>query len=55
MAKTLPPIKFGPKDIDIGYGPGQLRPDGARQSKVECKLLADRLMDLNGMSGQLNG
>lgn len=50
VAKKLVPIK-SPKTIDVGYGPGRLKPDGSRQPETERRVL-DRLnMLINGLSG----
>jgi hypothetical protein len=54
VAKTLIPIK-SPKTFDVGYGPGQLRPDGSRQPESERRVLGDLTMLVNGMSGQKTG
>jgi hypothetical protein len=43
-----------PQTIDVGYGPFQLRPDGSRDIRSECRRFAKITMDINGMSGQLN-
>lgn len=39
IAKKLCP-PFTNKDIDVGYGPGQLRPDQARQPETEYRQLS---------------
>lgn len=52
VAKQLIPIK-SLKQRDIGYGPGQLRPDGSRQPETERRILGKQTMHINGMSGQL--
>lgn len=51
IAKPLPIIL--PKEIDVGYGPSQLRPDGSRDIRAEYRQLAKIVMDINGMSGHL--
>jgi len=53
VAKKLQPIIM-PKSIDVGYGPFQLRPDGSRDIRAECRQLGKITMKINGMSGQLN-
>lgn len=47
---------IGPKEIasQLGFDNIQLRPDGVRQPLVEASLMADLVMAINGMSGQLN-
>ena len=55
VAKQLIPIKNVPKEIDVGYGPGQLRPDGSRQPETERIILGDLNQLINGMSGQQTG
>jgi len=40
-----------PKIFDVGFGRGQLRPDGSR-SRAEFRVLANLTMAINGMSGQ---
>jgi len=52
IAKEATPIK-SPKTFDVGYGPGQLRPDGSRDLRAEERILAKLTMDANGLSGQL--
>ena len=42
-----------PKNLDVGYGPFQLRPDGSRDIRAEWRRFAKITMDINGMSGQL--
>ena len=39
-------------DINIGYGYGQLRPDGSRGGNAETRQMAIAVMKINGMSGQ---
>jgi hypothetical protein len=48
-----PKTIVGPDTIDVGYGAGQLRPNGDRQPMVEYNRLGGILMRVNGMSGQL--
>jgi hypothetical protein len=55
VAKQLIPIKNVPKEIDVGYGPGQLRPDGSRQPETERVALGNLNQLINGMSGQQTG
>ena len=55
IAKQVTYIKDVPKQINIGYGPGQLRPDGSRQPSTERSMLAKISMLVNGMSGQNTG
>ena len=45
IAKTLKPIILPDKF--------QLRPDGSRDIRSECKELSNIVMKINGMSGQL--
>ena len=54
VAKKLKPI-IGPKKIDVGYGPGQLRPDHSRDIRAEDRQLAKIVQNVNGMSGQRTG
>ena len=54
IAKELMPIK-SPKEINIGYGPGQLKPDGSRQPETERRILDKLTLLINGMSGQQTG
>lgn len=54
VAGELKPI-ITKDQIDIGYGPGQLLPDGSRQPLAEANVIADITMDINGMSGQRTG
>jgi len=42
-----------PKTFDVGYGKGQLRPNGSR-SQAEIRELAKLTIAVNGMSGQQN-
>lgn len=55
VAKELKPIAVLPKDINVGYGKFQLRPDGSRDPRVECRIFAKMVMDINGLSGQQTG
>ena len=50
IAKSLIPIK-SPTTFDVGYGPGQLKPDGSRQPETERRVLGGLFMLANGMSG----
>ena len=52
IAKELVPIK-GLDTIDVGFGPGQLRPNGSRQPESERMVFRRIISDINGMSGQL--
>lgn len=52
VAKELKQIIL-PQEINVGYGKFQLRPDGSRDIRAECRQLAKIVMDINGMSGQL--
>lgn len=54
VAKELTPIK-SPKTFDVGYGPGQLKPDGSRQPETERRVLNKLSQLVNGMSGQKTG
>ena len=55
VAKQLIPIQNVPKEINVGYGPGQLRPDGSRQPETERRVLDKLNQAINGMSGQKTG
>ena len=55
VAKQLIPIKNIPKEINVGYGPGQLRPNGSRQPETERRILGDVNQLSNGMSSQQTG
>ena len=52
VAKQLYPI-HNLKSYDVGYGPGQLRPNGSRQPESERIILGKLTMRINGLSGQL--
>lgn len=52
IAKVGQPINLF-KNINVGYGPGQLRPDGSRDATAEPRVMAQLVMIVNGMSGQL--
>jgi hypothetical protein len=52
--KPLKPI-ITRSSINVGYGPGQLRPNGARDIRAEERQLAIRVLRINGLSGQLTG
>ena len=54
VAKELKPI-IPPSTIDVGYGKFQLRPDGSRDPRAECRIFAKMVMSINGMSGQQTG
>lgn len=54
IAKELTPIE-SPKEINVGYGPGQLKPDGSRQPETERRILSKITLLKNGMSGQQTG
>lgn len=51
----LKPISVLPKDIDVGYGKGQLRPDGYRDIRAESRRFAELVQEINGLSGQKTG
>tara|TARA_R100001244_G_scaffold25113_2_gene25366 strand:+ start:28720 stop:28938 length:219 start_codon:yes stop_codon:yes gene_type:complete len=54
VAKELKQI-IGPDQIDVGFGPGQLRPNGSRDIRAEEQQLSKIVQDINGMSGQQTG
>lgn len=51
-AKTAYPIQLPQKTLDVGYGPGQLRPDGSRDPRVESRQFAKITSAINGLSNQ---
>lgn len=55
VAKILPEIKISPNDIDVGYGPGKLKPDGSRQPETERRVWGKLIPLINGMSTQQTG
>lgn len=55
VAKILPEIKTSPNDIDVGYGPGKLKPDGSRQPETERRVWGKLIPLINGMSTQQTG
>lgn len=48
----LKPIAILPSNIDVGYGKGQLRPDGSRDIRAESRRFAKLVQEINGLSGQ---
>lgn len=52
-SKSAPHIVLPQKTWDVGYGKGQLRPNGSRDPRVESRQFAKITQAINGMSGQL--
>lgn len=54
-AKTAYPIQIPQRNLDVGYGPGQLRPDGSRDPRAESRQFDKITLATNGLSGQKTG
>lgn len=55
VAKVAKQINTPNTELNVGYGPGQLRPNGSRDPRAEARQFAKITQAINGMSGQLTG
>lgn len=55
ISKTLPKIKIRHNNIDIGYGPGKLKPNGSRQPETERRVWGELISLINGLSTHKTG